>query len=223
MRFAIFGLPRSGSHMLRDLLNQHPELQCAGELFNPSYMAVPYNLDKVFQTYLTGSKAGFILHADNGNAYSKDRKVQRWAPLWADLPARLDRVVVLRRRNRLARYVSGVVAQKRKGWQFYEVPPPVPPFELDRARAEQVLAAEALLLSSRMFWFREHPQCRVFYEELCEDLDATLARVHAFLNVPNIPAKPSTAKVGIPLCEQITNYDEVRHLEDPHQEAVPEA
>ncbi len=35
-RFFIIGLPRSGSTYLMDLLNSHPGILCAGELFNPS-------------------------------------------------------------------------------------------------------------------------------------------------------------------------------------------
>lgn len=125
-RFVIMGLPRSGTTYLMSLLNSHPRIGCAGELFNP-YSIVEFGEP----------------HRDRADVVERDRTprihYQDFFARHADDPE-LDRIgfkfmlghnmrvfdtiaeddqlslIYVYRRNRLAQVASLVKATQTKNW-----------------------------------------------------------------------------------------------------------
>lgn len=131
--------------------------------------------------------------------------------MWDKLPRSVSKVIILQRRDSLARYVSSVVAEKRRKWQ---VPKngkvrAVPPFSLDPVQCMHSIARHAHLDKSRQQLFEELPTHLLHYEDLCEDIQGQMDAVFTFLDQTPVPVSPTEKKVGLPLKEQVLNLGEV--------------
>lgn len=133
-RFVIISHLRSGTHLLRTLLESHPEIVCQTEVFNSDNPNLPYPLstpvdtiltDWVFKDFPTQIKcAGFVLqayHPGGLKAFPGIRENPEWSEVWARLQQMPDlKVIHLRRKNGLRRHLSHTMARQTGTWHHWD-------------------------------------------------------------------------------------------------------
>jgi len=182
-RFVLVTHPRCGSTYLATLLNSHPQVLCHGELFYrlQVFYAVGYRdgslhlataeerdadprgfLDKVWAHPFGNSAVGFKLVAGQHPG--------AFEAVYADLGVR---AIVLRRRNRLKKFVSALIAEREQMWTHYKHR--FRPEDLKPVQVEVSLdGLRSYLDSERAFYDgvtaelarRPKPWVEVFYEDL---------------------------------------------------------
>ncbi|MCW5983234.1 MAG: hypothetical protein KIT09_34405 [Bryobacteraceae bacterium] len=223
IRFVIVAGLRTGSTLLVDLLDSHPEVRCEGELFAAS--ACPSPGDYLRERLRTVAARAYGFHCKLGQVDSP----MSWTFL-KELHAAGWRIVHVRRRNLLRQAASAMIAQQRGVWHdrsganaaAWQV-------HLDSKRFLQALGhAELADIAYRAVMDRL-PHLLVRYEDDLlrpEFHQATADRIFHFLG---LPAAPVTARycrsVSRPLADCIANFDEVvravrktrygRFLDDP--------
>jgi hypothetical protein len=215
--FAILCVGRVGSEHLVSLLDSHESITCLGELFAPARGAGPRRarspVPRFFETEhddpwaywaevragLSGPIIGLKLPQSSLNAH----------PRSAQLIGSTDvDVIRLRRRNRVAQYVSVVLAADSGVWQSTDGSYRGEPVRIEPRRCikalERIARGEARL-------DRLASGHRVFdqtYEELA--LGQGVTEIQAFVGVePQSLASPYEQLRTIPLTEVIENYDEL--------------
>jgi LPS sulfotransferase NodH len=133
-RFVIISHLRSGTHLLRTLLESHPGIVCQTEVFNSDNPNLPYPLSAsvdeilaqwVFRDLPANTEcAGFVLqayHPGGLRAFPGIRENPNWAEIWTRLQQMVDlRVIHLRRRNGLLRHLSHVLARQTGAWHDWD-------------------------------------------------------------------------------------------------------
>ncbi len=133
-RFVIISHLRSGTHLLRTLLESHPALVCQSEVFNSDDPQLPYPLSTPTQEILDGwvyrdfgpevSAAGFVVqiyHPFGLAAFPGIRHNPAWGDIWSILQAMPDlHVIHLLRENGLRRHLSHVLARKTGQWHDWD-------------------------------------------------------------------------------------------------------
>lgn len=211
-RFFVLSSPRSGTHMLRTSLDDHPQVVCMTEMFNPDYTENRYDFtpdtpaadilsNHIFTPgVLQHSCVGFLLHREGA-------RFGNWPDLWSILEGDTGLAVIsLRRRNLLRRYLS----QQLTSREHLEGIPPGPvrldadllagDFQLQEARVAELDAA-----------FGRHPLMAVVYEDLTDRYAETMAGIQSFLNLEPAAVRPSTTRRATPpLPVAISNYAELK-------------
>ncbi len=144
-RFVIFNFPRSGSNLLCSMLNQHPDILCHHEVFNPQKIYYAKDFHELLgddeplpRLELINGKVGL------GSKWARNASPERFmAKLWqhdfgaqavgfnlfpthipnAAVPVLEDpavKKVLLVRRNKVKCYVSRAIARKTGVWDLYE-------------------------------------------------------------------------------------------------------
>lgn len=126
VRFLIIGLPRSGTTYLMSLLNSHPQITCAGEIFNP-YGIVGVGEDYTDDQRTLGerdraprffSKRYFDeLAQSESRAVGYKYMIGHNIRVLTDLPEQPDlKLIYIHRRNKLAQVSSLIKADKTQRW-----------------------------------------------------------------------------------------------------------
>lgn len=209
-RFLIASRARTGSHMLDSALRQHSDITCfdeaARKFRDKGFLTTQQILDRVYSPSIR-SCTGMILHDFQGNS-----QLQR------DLRERIRsevnplRVIILRRDNYLAKYVSGRVAGRIGRWNVRREKDrrPIPQFEIVwEDLLSKFCSFEDSYTKDVLFWEGTNSM-RLSYEDMVENYDEVMTRVQTFLDVPLKPIKPITLKLtNKPLREIVLNYDSV--------------
>jgi hypothetical protein len=224
--FLIQSLPRCGTHLLRTLLESHPQITCFGEVFNPESVehGFPVNLPSVTDVIdYCNSKdnpTGFVAHAyvglnkeeksfGFGHGFLQRPDVKAAAGLWQCIPSDAA-VITLRRENLLARYVSHLVARSRKTWICYQEQK-VPEVTKIRINCREMLDDFNMISKLTTIAEKRFPHALfISYEELALLSSDVLIRIQNHLGVEVHALKPRTLKVGKPLKETIVNYKDVQ-------------
>ena len=211
-KFVILSSPRSGTHMLRTSLDNHRNIVCLTEMFNPDYTAGKYAFaedtpeQQILDDYIFSPQewkiraVGFCLHRAGA-------RFGKWPHLWETLAAMPDLLVIsLHRKNLLRRYLSFHLRPKRG------VPKSPPaPLVLDRNQLIADFQLQAAKIAEFDRQFHDHPLMTVAYEDLCTNYEATMRNVQVFLKVPYRPLRPETPKLASkPLPAAIQNYQELK-------------
>jgi LPS sulfotransferase NodH len=229
-RFALLTHPRCGSTYLATLLNSHPQVLCHGELFyqhqvfyavghrdGSLHLATPAErdadpaafLDKVWAHPFGSSAVGFKLVAGQHPG--------AFASLFADSGVRM---IVLRRRNRLKKFVSALVAEREQMWTHYKHrfrPEDLKPVQVEVSLdgLGSYLAGEQAFYDGLMAELvrRPKPCVEVFYEDLFAGGEA-IERLLRFLGVAaeTQGLEPATHKRNSRrLADLIVNFHELAH------------
>lgn len=208
-RFIILSSPRSGTHMLRTALKNHPNIAARTEVFNPDFLHDrPFGpqtpakeiLNKHIYRDLPAKiqMLGFIIHR-SGAPFGN------WPDLWEMLQDDKDIYVIsLRRRNLLKRYLSYQVMRTFKG-------SPPKPLTFDPEALKKDFICQQKEVDAFDERFAGHPLIKVYYEDLCTDYHRTMKKIQRFLKVkpqklwPGIKGKPKRK-----LREAIANFDELQ-------------
>lgn len=230
--FVLLTSPRSGSHMLRSALMQHPGVVMHGEMFNQSLAhCLPYTLgtdpatilnNHVYHPYPEEIKAvGFVLH-DYQHFYTPN-------PYWKDLYSTLNtienlKVIRLFRENLAVKFVSNVIAQLSNEWNWYHRKPEkvkqlrvkIAPVEFEKYfQSYQENSANIEKRINGYEWYQTS------YESLIADFDNITQEMQTFLDLEPRTIRPATHKQNTrPLPEMLDNYEENRRYFEHTKHAV---
>jgi LPS sulfotransferase NodH len=228
-KFILLASPRTGSTLLKTLLDSHPDILVFGELFvsfdhidwaNWKELRDPAPLLGEFQARSYESVCNHIYtpYARNGRAvgfklFYHQARAGSQAGLWERL--REDReihVLHLVRRNKLKQLVSQEIAQATHAWDKFkndQLPPSVTIY-LEPTQCEAKLHHLERCRLREKLAFKEHPYLELCYEDLVLNGGEVLARVLAFLKVPPHPLKSHLCRQSSrPLREVLENYGEL--------------
>lgn len=213
-RFLLLSEPRTGSTLLVDELDRRwTEIRTGGELLNPRNRDPASSFEDIAGNAFADDTGASIVGFKIFGPHVSEQQLA--------LLLEFDgmRVIILRRRDRLRRYVSERIALKTDRWRQFHSVDPVATIPLQE---RSVLVDTAHLLTSlhasedtfdRFEQFSIGiPRIDVWFEDLIADLDGELRRVASFLGAgePVNESPPRLVRQNPePLSMLITNYDEV--------------
>jgi LPS sulfotransferase NodH len=230
-RFILLAEARSGSNLLRGLLNSHGQIIVYGELFRfndaigwefpdldryrqtPRTIALsqrdpPRFLQRdVFAKYPREIAAvGFKLFYYHAQSDSRET-------VWTFLKEQKNIAVIhIKRSNSLRAFLSLKKAFATNRWTSTWGPDEDNvsiPLDYGECLERFVWAKE--IKEQYDTYFSGHPMLEVNYEQLCEDTDGQCRRIQEFLGVDYRPLRPSTYKQAqLPLSKAISNYFELK-------------
>jgi nucleoside-diphosphate-sugar epimerase/LPS sulfotransferase NodH len=223
-RFIIFSSGHSGSTLLVDLLNSHPDIHCEKELMNPKeeYVTQPW-LRKFFWFFpgllfryrhfcnRRNKVFGFTLFPYH--VRKVERRVQQLSQAgW--------KIIYLRRRNIVSQALSNIMNQEMDQWHRRKAPPQDLP---QQSTPERKTIPPGHLLHGLMTFttwrdwegkaLQGIPHLELVYEDMLENRDqwpATMEKVFRFLGVDAVEVATSLMKTYPgPYAEIIANYGEL--------------
>jgi len=222
--FLLLSYPRSGSHFLRSLLNEHPDIKCHGEIFNRELYPEPGHVEQRLIQYWKGPLTGMIAHAYIGWRGERDcvwRAKSGFAGLFPTLP--LDtKIVCIQRWNLFRRHVSHLLAQASNEWTV------MTGSDNAEARAEaartqtirvdvvklrlDVDVTRAILATLGLQFVNTH---LVTYEQLRANTEEHIRRIYEHLGADpdackHVKAKTMVLNADRPIREIVTNYGKVK-------------
>lgn len=211
-RYFVLTSPRSGTHMLRTSLDNHPQVICMTEMFNPDYTEGKYDFtpdtpaSEILEKYIftpenmTQACVGFLLHRVGA-------RFGNWPDLWSLLEQDQELAVIsLRRQNLLRRYLS---VQLMKNQDLAGNPPA--PMHFDKELLIRDFEKQEAKIAEFDLRFSDHPLITVTYEDLCDRYTETMVRIQSFLNLTPANLQPGTKKrANPPLAKIVTNYTELK-------------
>ena len=209
-RFIILTRGRTGSNMLLQMLNSHPNVYTEGEIF--MYLqnkSLDYKLSRIYRRVPWRLKAvGFKLFYDHPVDDTS-------GALWDKLKAMPDlHVIHLRRNNYLRTLTSIEIGLKtRVHTQVTDDLLPLTERQIHFDKDELAQGLERLKASETAFanMFQSHHIIDISYEDLVDNPNGILHKVLDFLGL-----KPSMYKVTLkrqnpePLSDLITNYHDLK-------------
>jgi len=236
--FLIAARPRSGSHLLRDCLEKHPDVRCMDECFNrKSVQNSGKSAEQWFSEIFAEPKkcSGFILHYDNA-------RQGKYAEVRAMMKSRdVDyRVLRMHRKDLFAMYVSKVQAIAKGKWTLWDDEERVPDdvkFEINiNDMFQYFVNTHNAFMTDLCEIYVQQPVLPVAYEDMVESLDSTMSDVWEFLGLKHVRVKPRTVKqVRKPINQLVENYwdcvEAIRRVADwkfllqykPRWEKAPES
>ncbi|WP_090873244.1 sulfotransferase [Paraburkholderia diazotrophica] len=236
--FVILGMPRTGTHYLEELLNEHPNVSSNGELLNP-YDAIWDNrkrlllsdrelLEVAYLHYPSRTGKNAITHV--GCKINQPQFQER--PGFFDELARWPRlkVMLVIRRNTLESLRSLVQARQSGQWLKFGAgndsgPPPQVTLKIEDC--EDYLEAADDFHRLVMGSFSPTNILTVEYESLLGNPASCLHAVWAFLEIPVRPCSGSTVlqrQEVRPLEQTVLNFEELkRHFTGGQYESFFEA
>lgn len=117
-KFLMFAFGRSGSELLRSLINSHPDIYCDGEIFLKKNTVFPRryldNRTKVYGKKIYGYKA---------KVYQLDSQYKREDTVEAKFFTDDFKIIYLRRKNFFRQALSVLLGHQRKIWHDFEADP----------------------------------------------------------------------------------------------------
>ena len=214
--FVILSSGRSGSTMLVQLLNSHPNVVCKGELLNrhclqiydlrgaSSATLINYILASLIPSKLFLSYTGFKLFNEQLEFCSLRLKDILTALLY-------PHVIILYREKMLETYVSLEIAFKSDVW-----------YSEDGGTGERIKLDWQKFLdyaeTEKVRWKRSMMDVPMYskvlfvsYEELIENRNKTMSRIFQFMGLNMCHVRAASKKQNpLPLNEKIINYDQIK-------------
>jgi len=239
-RYLMVSQGRCGSTMLYTALDTHPDMRWYGELFAPEAQpgyAKNWTLGYRLQKAWGEPRVGFSLvdHAISWRLPTKLgmtnlplRKVKKtdvkeWAandaiarqfiyPILRTVAGAL-KVILLHRKNLLARYVSQEFSKQAGIWHIRKrrhisQMVDAPPVHIDPAAAKADIAAMVNLYEELRRDFPNSIHCT--YEGLQSNINGELSRIFDFLNVRKADVQPATHKIPRPWQDRVSNMRELK-------------
>lgn len=206
-RFVIFGQGRTGSSLLRSLLNSHPEVRCEGEILAdpvPDPIAHVEDLADRSPQPVFGFKVKIYQLSD---AQQTDP-----AAFLEELRDRSYRIIYLRRSNLLRHAISNEFAEARSSYHD-RTDGPRPSLTVDPEKLIGVMQRRQAHLDNEAAILAGFDYCAVEYEsDLLDPVQhqPTANRVFAYLGLGPTPVETDLARsVSGSLSDRIANYDEL--------------
>lgn len=207
--FVVLSMARSGTQMFSSLLRCHPSVGHYGEVLHGRATTYP---DSELVSLLTDPVPGWMLPPAPANPSVVGFKLLAHQvagrPLTVSRVLQVPgiRVVVLERKDQIARLRSDAQARVTGRWDCATAPGPLPDVALDPAWTSwwcDVARAWHTQLA-------EVADCWVTYEGLCRDPQGELDRVFACLGVGSVPVAPGTVRQEPrPTTVTVTNWHDL--------------
>ncbi len=229
-KFVIISGARSGSNMLKSLLDEHSQIKCYGEIFNPAYGAGYVNWTKKsfyrhtlnkflrdysVETYLDSlfSQKGDSRHNAIGFKVMYPGQFNRCSIFRYYWWVNDFKIIRLTRTNLLRRFISSKIAVKEGVWMAQRERGNHLTVKIDTNELLQVFISmenKNIVIDSLA---QEFDNIMLNYEEMVCNQERVIKSVYRFLSVDENEAnhiKPRTAKQNSSdLTILIENYDEV--------------
>lgn len=210
-RFIIRSQPRSGTHMLASMLQQHSMVWCLGEVFNPDDIKdKPYA--HTFATLTVQQRLAYAWQmADGFVVHGFQRDLPRNERLMESILEGKPKVVWLLRRDKFLQAVSDSIANQRQHWQNLHCIPPTR-FELDVGSMLKFIKPEMDYQVEDEKRLRPLDSIRIYYEDLVNNRNETLAEVFSFIGVSPIDVTPQTVptRESGNLSDYVPNWEQVK-------------
>lgn len=224
-RFIIFGMGRTGSSLLADLLNAHPQVRCEGELFHTErarLRLITRLLQRYPLCYLSYRQARMHLFSDK-TVYGFKLHTKLNKPQLEDMGRFLHsavqqewQIIHLTRQSLFSQSISGLVAGQT-GRYFGQDNQPEPLLQMEVAVDKFMIALEktSAIRQTHQQLLRNLPHLTLTYEDdLAEQAHwpQTLARCCAYVGIAAVEAAHSrvTKPWQRSYAELISNYAELQ-------------
>lgn len=223
-KFVIVAEPRTGSTFLHLLLASHPNIVVYGEIFHP--------VDEVRENITTGFQLPRLQLSDDPveyleNVYSQQPETTKavgfklfytharngeWSHLREYFKSAKVKVIHLKRRNLLDRYLSHQLADRSNVWVTYKKRgAATEPIRLDPPACIKDFQRSVWFQEQEDEFFKDNPFWGIIYEELAANLAEESAKILNFLEVEPRDLTPKTMKQRTEKKSQIiANFDEVK-------------
>jgi LPS sulfotransferase NodH len=224
VRYIILGGPRTGSNLLRSLLNSHSSIIAFGEIYRNKH-EIGWDLPGYFKTgkmmeLFRNNPIGFLesevfkkfpkgISAVGFKLFYQHAQDSIWKRLWPFLKKRKDlRIIHLKRKNILKSHLSYLKAARSGSWvNSSGQKENSSPIHLDYEDCLNTF--EHIRTSEKFFdgYFKHHQKIAVFYENLNLQRQREMQRIQSFLGATHEKTFPSINKQAHqPLCKAIANY-----------------
>lgn len=209
--FIVRSLPRTGTHLMRSSLDNHPELECRDEIFHQKLYKedVQQGVMHVLKKWITAPNVGFVVH--DYTYGMQPYAVPIYENLWRLITLWTPPMIHLHRRDVLRMAASREIASRTQCWnQDAATDPRENPAVTLRAEAVQSVYADVQRFAQRtqeMFTWGY----TVYYEDLVFNFDAEMIKIQQHLPVIEIvTVQPKTRKLDTrPIREIISNYEQL--------------
>ncbi len=218
-KFIIFAHWRTGSNLLADLLNSHPDITCESEILLPFILS---RVRKVIFPYLyikgRSVRAKTKVYGFNLKLYQLNDLLTKFhgdpKSFMLSLHKKGWKIIHLKRINALKQTISFLIADKSKQWHhFANKPLTYPRVNINCEslikkirRIEKFLAEEEIIL-------KDIPHITVIYENdllRSKDHQGTLDKIFKYLNLSSMPVKTKFKRVSSDaMSNYIENHEEV--------------
>jgi LPS sulfotransferase NodH len=215
-KFIIFGQGRTGSNLVRTLLQSHPQITCRGEVFLRYYLKVlmpKYLLRGHLAELPTSTVYGFQLqpfhlrfHRIDGKAFLSYLHDQGW------------KIIYLSRKNWLHQKISSLIAIHKNKWHYRSSDIKIaqsPKIHLDGNEFIRELDQKSLDYTQDQKMLESVPYLEIVYEEnllTADQHQPTANKIFTYLNLPSAPVKTRLQKTPYKISEVIENYEEIADL-----------
>lgn len=223
--FILLGTQRTGSNYLADLLNYHPSVVMAGELFNKekiwgrpgkrelennpftllyrNMLPIHFLQHKLYTHYPTTVQAvGFRLF------YQHLPHFPTLIPFLTSIPK--FSLIHLTRVNLLDQYVSLQIARQTNIWHSDTYRRTIPTIYIDTDDCLRYFAQIESERESAMNQFQNIPKLHISYDDLHTSSQHSVKSIETFLHIPEHPLQSSLKKqVKEPLHNVVRNFAEV--------------
>lgn len=206
-KFVLFADGRSGSELLRSLINSHPDIYCDGEVLNEKVL-FPYLYVKSLSAITEKKIYGFKV-----KLYQVIRQKRSCKIFLSHLYTQDWKIIYLRRLNLLRQAISVLIGKERNKWHDTEKSP-LQNLQIYIDFSEFIMQIEGLEKSLRKEQeiLKNLPHFKIVYEEdlLPQDKhQATLDKVFDYLGVESVPVKTKYYRTTSNcLSDFIQNYEE---------------
>lgn len=202
VNFAIVTEARSGSNLLHLALHRHPFMWCWGECLHPNQGITPKGKDVDGATIMSTAYGPSLIPDFIGGTLHVTQPVEgygRWKNAWEWLSTRTDiKIIYLRRRDRLARFLSlQIVAETGEWIRYSEDQSPRakrPKIKIDPKKYKKLEKCHNKLWDEKVSLLRDHPSIDVYYEDLTRDWEEETRKIQEFIGVPYRPLEQATVK-----------------------------
>lgn len=214
-KFVILGQTRSGTHLLCDLINAHPDVHCEHELFDHDIprLFLPEEFIEAKCNLFKNQSYGFILHLRH-ILMMKSLELDEFL---SQIHRNGWRIIHLHRRNVVRQQISLEIGKQRGLWhadsenalppQKYRIDPDVLLRRVRLRKIKSELEKEILSKCSHL---------SIVYEDDLLDAEmhqATLNKVFEFLQLPSVPVDTKLARTSRDsLQDMILNYSELESI-----------
>ncbi len=216
-KFIIFAQGRSGSSLLVDLLNNHPDIKCDGEILNVVHAGKKFfpifyvkSKAKTYKEEIYGFKVKlYQLHGDSKPDQNIDPKkfiLNLYKSGW--------KIIYLRRHNIFRQAISGYVAKSRGKWhhQTNKGELALSKIKINPDRLLKRLRAREKYLCDEKEILKTIPHLEIIYEEnLLKDMEKTMDKIFKYLEVHPYPVRTNLIRTSKDtLQDYIVNYKEIK-------------
>ena len=166
---ALVSTPRSGTHFLRSVLHNHKYMEFAGEFFKPLNKKYPTTIrDYIYDdindpSIIDLDYVGFVWHLILESDLDKNK---------------IDKFIILERKNKLEQFVSLLIATKTKSFAYTKTTEKI---KVDPEHLGYFIDKQNNLYLEFRNSLKEYKD--IYYEDLCSNFRQTIKDIHNYLGV----------------------------------------